>query len=179
MGFSQCVASFCRSARVFGLHWNTHMSTSPDVVRVRACAVRACSARAGSSPSWSTTQVICPDFDADIAKSTLSTNSFGAMRVSDVLGPHPRGGGTIVNVSSGKAELRVLGPERLSHCRASLGHHLAKATERRCALERGAAPPLYSAAELDEGLRIEAQTSTTSCMRHGALPELRCVSPLC
>ncbi len=50
-------------------------------------------------------------FDVSVAKQTLDVNFFGAMRVTDVLGPAIRDGGNIVMVSSSMGELSALSPE--------------------------------------------------------------------
>jgi NAD(P)-dependent dehydrogenase (short-subunit alcohol dehydrogenase family) len=50
-------------------------------------------------------------FDANVAKQTMDVNFFGAMRVTDVLGPAIRDGGNIVMVSSAMGELSALSPE--------------------------------------------------------------------
>jgi NAD(P)-dependent dehydrogenase (short-subunit alcohol dehydrogenase family) len=50
-------------------------------------------------------------FDASVAKQTMDVNFFGAMRVTDVLGPSIRDEGNIVMVSSGMGELSLLSPE--------------------------------------------------------------------
>ncbi|HVW29385.1 MAG TPA: SDR family oxidoreductase [Polyangiaceae bacterium] len=50
-------------------------------------------------------------FDASVAKRTMDVNFFGAMRVTDVLGPATRDGGNIVMVSSGMGEVSALSPE--------------------------------------------------------------------
>lgn len=47
-------------------------------------------------------------FDAQIARATLDVNYRGAARVIDALAPRIKGGGAIVNVSSGMGELSVL-----------------------------------------------------------------------
>lgn len=56
-------------------------------------------------------------FDADVARRTLETNFFGAMRVTDALLSRIPDGGNIVMVSSGMGELSCVSPalrERLS-----------------------------------------------------------------
>ena len=50
-------------------------------------------------------------FDANVAQKTLDVNFFGAMRVTDMLGPAIRDGGKIVMVSSAMGELSALSKE--------------------------------------------------------------------
>jgi carbonyl reductase 1 len=50
-------------------------------------------------------------FDEETARRTLEVNLFGPMHLTDALLPHLRAHGSIVNVSSGMGELRVLAPE--------------------------------------------------------------------
>jgi len=50
-------------------------------------------------------------FNADVARRTLDTNFYGAMRMTDALLPLLRPGGRVVMVSSGLGELSSVGPE--------------------------------------------------------------------
>lgn len=51
-------------------------------------------------------------FDERVARETIDTNFFGALRVTEALLPHLPDGGVIVNVSSGMGELSSVSAER-------------------------------------------------------------------
>lgn len=60
-------------------------------------------------------------FNAEVARRTLDTNFFGALRVTDALLPLMRSGGRIVMLSSGMGQRSKLGPELRARFEGELG----------------------------------------------------------